>query len=129
VVGHKSEGGDDLFSIAKCIRTYTEHQHKGTKQEIDQALESARLVIFLGFGYHSQNMRLLKPSGKIYPQMHSVIATTMNIPIEDRRAIEEQLRATFKGGDAFPREMMLFPTTCQDLLSRHKVSIVTSANV
>jgi hypothetical protein len=37
-----SEAGDDLFSIAKSVRTYTEQQHEGTEQKIDQALESAR---------------------------------------------------------------------------------------
>jgi len=86
------KGGNDLFSIARSIRTYTEQQHEGTEQKIDQALDSARLVIFLGFGFHPQNMELLKPvPGKVYPEMHTVIATAMEVPSEDRRAIEEQL--------------------------------------
>jgi hypothetical protein len=125
----ESEEGDNLFSLAKSIRTYTEQQYEGTDQTIDQALDSARLVIFLGFGYHPQNMRLLKPiPGKIYPQIHTVIATAMEVPSEDRHAIEEQLRATFKEGDVFPRGVTLFPTTCDDVLTRHKLSVVAGAN-
>jgi hypothetical protein len=33
----------------------TEQQYAGAEQKIDQALESARLVVFLGFGYHPKH--------------------------------------------------------------------------
>jgi hypothetical protein len=55
-----SQAGDHLFAISQSIRTYTEQQYAGAEQKIDQALESARLVVFPGFGYHPQNMKLLK---------------------------------------------------------------------
>jgi hypothetical protein len=122
-----SEGGDDLFSIAESIRTYTEQQHKGTEQKIDQALESARLVIFLGFGYHPQNMRLLKPvPSKIY-SLDTVIATAMDLPSDDRNTLEDQLPDTFKGGGGF-RRLGLYQTKCHDMLTSHKLSIVAAAN-
>jgi hypothetical protein len=47
-----SQAGNDLFAISESIRTYTEQQDEGTEQKIDQALQSAGLVVFLGFGYH-----------------------------------------------------------------------------
>jgi hypothetical protein len=43
-----SQAGNDLFAISESIRTYTEQQYEGTEQKIDQALESAGLVVFLG---------------------------------------------------------------------------------
>jgi len=121
-----SKGGDDLFSVAKSIRTYTEQQYEGTDQKIDQALDSARLVIFLGFGYHPQNMGLLKPvPGKTYPKIHTVIATAMGVPAEDHGMLEELLQATFEGADA--RRLTLYPRDCHAVLSMHKLSIVAAA--
>jgi hypothetical protein len=44
-------------------------------------------------------MRLLKPQlSKTYPTMHTVIATVMGVPAEDRVAVGEQLSIAFKGG-------------------------------
>jgi hypothetical protein len=124
-----SERGGNLFSVAKSIRTYTEQQYEGTDQKIDQALDSARLAIFLGFGYHLQNMRLLKPvTGKTYPNIHTVIATAMGVPEEDRGTLEELLRATFEGGGGFSRRLTLYPRDCHAVLSTHKLSIVAAAN-
>src|SRR5262249_41066913 len=82
-----SPTGDNLFSIAqKNIRTYTEQQHEGTDQKINEVLETARLVVFLGFGFHTQNMDVLKPKfgTNIYGQVQTVIATTKGLIEEDR---------------------------------------------
>lgn len=50
-----------LFSLSKGVRTFTE-QDLASKimPEIRDALEKARTIVFLGFGFHSQNMRLLQ---------------------------------------------------------------------
>jgi hypothetical protein len=47
-------------------------------------------------------MGLLKPpDNKVYGQIHSLIATAMGVPSDDRRALEEQLRATIMRGGSF----------------------------
>jgi len=116
-----SEGGDNLFSVAKTIRTYTEQQYAGTEQKIGQALESARLVV-------PQNMKLLKPPiGKTY-QMHTVIATVKDVSAEDRFAVGEQLRIAFRGGANFGRQLLL-DSTCHSVLTGQKLSIVTAAQL
>jgi hypothetical protein len=122
-----SEGGDNLFSLAKSIRTYTEQQYEGTDQKIDQALDSARLVIFLGFGYHPQNMGLLKPVTSKRYQIRTVIGTVRGISEEDRYAIGEQLCIIFKGGGSFERQLLL-DSSCQDILTANKLSVTTAAN-
>jgi len=121
-----SQAGNDLFAISKSIRTYTEQQYAGTEQKIGQALESARLVVFLGFGYHLQNMKLLNsPVGKTY-QMRTVIATVKDVSEEDRVAVGEQLRIAFRGGGSFGRQLLL-DSTCHSVLTKQKLSIVTAA--
>jgi hypothetical protein len=52
-----------LAAAADSIKTFTEQDHN---PEVIQAcrslIERARIVVFLGFGYHKQNMALIKPS-------------------------------------------------------------------
>lgn len=51
----------DLFKMASNIRTYTERDHsKLMISEIHSDLMNAAVVLFLGFGFHKQNMEMLK---------------------------------------------------------------------
>jgi hypothetical protein len=74
-------------------------------------------------------MGLLKPvPGKTYPKIHTLIATTMGVPDEDRATLDELLRATFVGAGGFSRRLTLYPRDCHAVLSIHKLSIVAAAN-
>jgi hypothetical protein len=58
-------GGPDfldvsLFQMADGIRTYTEQCHTELRAQIDVALSNARLIVILGFGFHSRNVELFK---------------------------------------------------------------------
>jgi hypothetical protein len=51
----------DFFSLSKNILTYSEQGVADeVKSRIQTALEAARVSFFLGFGFHSQNMNLLR---------------------------------------------------------------------
>ena len=55
--------GSDLFSIAKNIQTFTEQsEDMEIASLIDDSIEAASAVIFLGFGFHQQNLALFRPS-------------------------------------------------------------------
>jgi hypothetical protein len=59
---------EKLFALSENVRTYTEQNISQTLQsQIRNALESARLVVFLGFGFHQQNMALLQATGSHEP--------------------------------------------------------------
>lgn len=50
----------DLWAMASRIRVYTENAEEGAHlQEMRGALADAASVVFLGFGFHSQNMKIL----------------------------------------------------------------------
>jgi hypothetical protein len=52
---------EKLFTLAGNVRTYTEqHLSSDLQPQVRSAVESARLVVFLGFGFHQQNMALLQ---------------------------------------------------------------------
>ena len=52
--------------LASRIRTYTEQEKTGNiRQEIAVEVARAECMIFLGFAYHPQNVRLLQPKDKM----------------------------------------------------------------
>jgi hypothetical protein len=77
------------------IRTFTEQIEGDTiPRSINEVLENAHLVIFLGFGFHEQNMRLLEPKtpGTYRPSVGVVIGTTKGIDNKNNTAIENFMR-------------------------------------
>jgi len=51
----------DLSRMASNIRTYTERDHsKSMLSEVHADLMNAAVVLFLGFGFHKQNMEMLR---------------------------------------------------------------------
>jgi hypothetical protein len=50
----------DPFSRIQNMRTYTEQDRMHDAEAMEQALHAARIVIFLGFGYHTTNVDLMK---------------------------------------------------------------------
>src|SRR5262249_911856 len=76
------------------IRTFTEQIEDVTVLgEIREAFESAHLVIFLGFGFHQQNLELLKPQthGTARPLVRAVLATTRGIDEKNNPMIADYL--------------------------------------
>jgi hypothetical protein len=53
----------DLFEVAERIRLYTEQvtEHEEL-DEIKRTIAEAHRVVFLGFGYHRQNLAIITPS-------------------------------------------------------------------
>src|SRR5262249_44924597 len=53
----------DYIALSEAIKTYTEQITAADLQaQLEAEVHKAECIVFLGFGYHSQNMRLLKPS-------------------------------------------------------------------
>jgi hypothetical protein len=74
--------GHRLFEMARNIRTFSEVQaDKGEEAQIKQWVSAADRLIFLGFGFHQQNVTLLSPAP------HAI----------STRASEQQVRATTYG--------------------------------
>jgi len=58
-------GADRVNCVAAAdrIKTYTEQvDAKGLLSEIDKKVQWAECMVFLGFAFHNQNMRMLRPS-------------------------------------------------------------------
>jgi hypothetical protein len=70
-----------LFSLSENIYTYTEPVAGRVNDDIATALVAARLIVFLGFGFHQQNMKHLKVTDRVGKK--HVIATVRNIGPEN----------------------------------------------
>jgi hypothetical protein len=72
-------GGEatDLHSIANGIVTYTEEARSDDMRGIKTAISAAKTIVILGFGYHRQNIDLLRISGAVNPR--TIFMTTYHI--------------------------------------------------
>ncbi|MEX1059599.1 MAG: hypothetical protein WED13_01105 [Methyloceanibacter sp.] len=97
--GGRDYHGVVLFEWAKGIRTYTEQDESDVPVQIEQALTDAELILILGFGFHEQNVQLLRPKkrqrGANGGRRH-VFATIRGIAEDNKRALVQELTACFK---------------------------------
>src|SRR5215831_1698350 len=119
-------GADDASAkarqMADNIRTFTEQIEDVTVLgEIREAFESAHLVIFLGFGFHQQNLELLKPQthGTARPLVRAVLATTRGIDEKNNPMIADYLHDDL--GLRLPPK--LFPYDAGELLAQLRPTI------
>jgi hypothetical protein len=116
----------DANTAAANIRTFTEQvDEKTVDNPIEEALDSAHLVIFLGFGFHQQNMDLLRMrvarTNARRPMITAVLATTMGVDQRNDPAIEARLGAL---GLSKP---MLVSCKAADLLVNLRLTITMAA--
>lgn len=104
----------DPFNAISRIRTYTESEtiHDGSK--LEYALETAKLVMFLGFGFHAQNMDLLRASSSKYRQ---VMGTVKNVHPGNTPAIAAEIASKLRCEDSDRVELfnMTTPEMLRDL--------------
>jgi hypothetical protein len=78
--------------VEKNIRTFTEQaQEETVPASINQALGNAEIAIFLGFGFHQQNMKLFEPITPGNRKVHTLMATTKGIDDKNHEAITRRL--------------------------------------
>jgi hypothetical protein len=110
-----------LFALAQNVRTFTEQNvPQELHQGIRSAIEAARLVVFLGFGFHQQNMTLLQASGQ---QWRRVLGTDLGIDLENRDTLKRYIAATV-GSEV--NRVQLLDRYCQKLLISMKPSLMAT---
>lgn len=81
-------------TASQMILTFTEQvQDKVLLDRIRQTLEAAERVVFLGFGFHRQNLKILECLG---PPNIEVLATSFGISKSDSASIETELEVAFE---------------------------------
>jgi hypothetical protein len=112
----------DPFGIIDRIRTYTESEVLHDKEQLQRILTDASMCIFLGFGFHQQNMDLLSlPKTLGVRDTSRVLATVYkvhpaNLP-ELRTAMTNHLRVYGEG-------IELLSMTAPEILQQLRLKIM-----
>jgi hypothetical protein len=122
-------GADGLqfSSFASNIRTFMEGEASATASAIRHAMSAAEAIVFLGFGFHKQNMKLLRPWS--YPSVSAIYATAFKLSDYNRQEIKDAIAGTLLHPSVARPEKILQPIplnvlnktfiTGQDLKAAH----------
>jgi hypothetical protein len=123
-VGFGDDNGTDIFLVSQNIRTFTEQvENTEVESSIDESLESASLVLFVGFGFHQQNLALFKlGKGKNRSDVQTVLATSRGIDPTNYDAIKDSLDYRFN-----LRNCSMLPVTASQLLTNMRPTITIAA--
>jgi hypothetical protein len=110
----------DPFSLIEGIRTYTEKAPLHDANKVEGALARARMVIFLGFGFHPQNLELIKLPQPVASALQ-VLATAVKIHPASLPTITDRIASNLRIHQ-HSVEMMRMKTT--DLLRELRQTIL-----
>ena len=96
---------EHMVSHVDHIKTYSERMSSdGSVNEIRRLVEDSSNIIFLGFGYHSQNMKIIRP--EVSENTKKIFATGVNISDNDIGIVAQRIKELFgKGGRSILLEL------------------------
>lgn len=121
-------GDADIYTnvgaLAQGIKTYSEEvSDRETIDAVRACLESAYRVVFLGFAFHSQNMKLLRPTA-FNPS--EVFATCYKVPPEDGLIKPDAAEFALPDIEAFKGDVIQWCQQHQKTPERYKFEALTS---
>lgn len=118
---HVAFGESDAHAVelaAKRILTFTEQVEDQTLlQQLRRALEAAERIVFLGFGFHRQNLKILECVALPYTQ---VLATSLGISKSDSASIQSEIEIGFELSDHHVLNheyVRMLPLKCADFMA------------
>jgi hypothetical protein len=94
--GGNQHGRHDYLELSKRIKTYTEQvEEEATVSSMQKAIREAECVVFLGFAYHKQNMRLLFQYHEPPTETKPVFATALGMSDADKEEVSDRLKGLF----------------------------------
>lgn len=119
------EQGVDLVGIAEGLRTFTEQMTDHEQLErIREEVASAETIVFLGFGFNKQNMRLLA-HGRTGSARH-VFCTGYGLSKSDRYSVGMAIQH-YVAGHLGPDSIVVEDTTCRGLFDGYSRSLPGSS--
>jgi hypothetical protein len=119
-------GAQDLLALASQIKTFTEgtDESSGDIIAIRSAMDMARVVVFLGFAFHSLNLDLLQqptkpPRAEVVNR--SVFATALGISDNDTKLISEDLQ--HREIATVPARLYVRNVSCGELFREYERSL------
>ena len=108
-----------LPDVAKGLRTYTEQKKGGLEQDIiSDVIKRCNMIVFLGFGFHPQNMAILQRPDT--GSLERVFATTGTEPDGRVQVFADRIQNAIKPG---PRKTSFHGNTCDDFMREWATAI------
>jgi hypothetical protein len=116
----------DYNTIAQGIKTYTEQiAAADVMEQLANEVSRAACIVFLGFAYHSQNMRLLKPPERI--SARPIYGTAYKMSESDVSIVSWQLVNFLENGVSVQDRQRMIKIenkiTCSDLFDYYAKSL------
>lgn len=107
-----------IAAVASQIRTFSETVEEGAElQAIRNAIATADRIVFLGFAFHRQNVRLIAQQVQEHTE---ILATAYQISESDKGVIDSELSAAFEfGGILNEGRIELADMTCEGLFKAY----------
>lgn len=86
---------DDLYGLSQLIKTYSETVGSNQHRQIHEVIARAQDVVYLGFGYASQNIKMLTTD--LPSQAERIFATTKGFSRGDGAAVAQRAKSILKG--------------------------------
>ncbi|MBK8198053.1 MAG: SIR2 family protein [Acidobacteria bacterium] len=107
--------------VISSIRTYSELAESAAQAQITEAMDKASTLVFLGFGFNSQNMRILQRSTPA-AAIKSVYATALGASKFEIEAIKENIYTQLNVKKEYGR-IHLEDMPCAELLRQISMSL------
>jgi hypothetical protein len=115
-------GADRLLSLVGQIKTFTEQiENHFLVAETRGLLQKAQAIVFLGFGFHRQNLELMRPSEKT--GIKRIFATAKGISNSDCDVVQGQITNTVQTSWPDLRIRLRNELTCHELLGEYRRSL------
>jgi hypothetical protein len=86
----------DYLDLSKRIKTYTEQiEEESTLSSIEASIRNADCLVFLGFAYHTQNMKLLFGKHAVSRKTKPVFGTALGMSKADTSEVTSRLMDLF----------------------------------
>ncbi|MFD1612073.1 SIR2 family protein [Sphingomonas tabacisoli] len=124
-VGYGRDGFGRFNEIIGDLKTFTEQMNEEAEQvtKIREAVQQAQKIVFIGFGYHDQNMTLLRHP-KFNAQAHAMLGTIYKEPEPIVMAIRGALSNTFWHATGVTASPYLEDKPCKDFLNQWRRQIM-----
>lgn len=111
--------------IYKRIKTFTEGNIEGgTLAAIKSQVAECERIVLLGFGFHGQNIEILKNDPSLSNKDKVIIGTSLGIAEAAQKDLEFKLAKAFRGGTGTRARVILEPKGCRQLLEEYRHSLL-----
>lgn len=118
-----SEYYSELLTVAARIQTFSEQvMDQASLNDIKTAISSAETIVFLGFGFHDMNMKLLSVASS---NAKRVFATAKGISQSDLSLVEEAIRASLNKKRQAIQIDLRRDLSCGELFDEYRLGLLS----